>query len=77
MSGRPNEGRVKLTCYVLPVTAERIAYLVNKTKQDANTLGKVVDSQLGVRASKKSSRCWAERSLGPARAAKLAEGGAK
>lgn len=48
MSGRPNEGRVKLTCYVLPLTAERIAYLVDKTKPDANTQGKVVDSLVGV-----------------------------
>jgi hypothetical protein len=53
MSGRPNEGRVKLTCYVLPLTAKRIAFLVDKTKPDANTQGKVVDSQFGVRASKK------------------------
>jgi hypothetical protein len=53
MSGRPNEGRKKLTCYVLPLTAERIAFLVDKTKPDANTQGKVVDSQFGVRASKK------------------------
>ncbi len=53
MSGRPNEGRVKLTCYVLPLTAERIGFLVDKTKPDANTQGKVVDSQFGVRASKK------------------------
>lgn len=47
---RPNEGRVKLTCYVLPLTAERIAFLVDKTKPDANTQGKVVDSQFGVQA---------------------------
>ena len=33
--------------------AERIAYLTDKTKPDANTQGKVVDSQFGVRASKK------------------------
>ena len=50
MSGRPNEGRVKLTCYVLPLTADRIAFLVDKTKPDANTQGKVVDSQFGVQA---------------------------
>lgn len=49
MSGRPNEGRVKLTCYVLPLTARRIAFLVDKTKKPdaANTQGKVVDSQFG------------------------------
>ena len=53
MSGRPNEGRVKLTCYVLPLTVERIGFLVDKTKPEANTQGKVVDSQFGVRAAKK------------------------
>lgn len=53
MSGRPNEGRVKLTCYVLPLTAERIAYLVDKTKPDENTQGKIIDRQFGVQASKK------------------------
>ena len=52
-AGRPAEGRVKLTCYVLPLTAERINYLVDKTKAEANTQGKVIDRQFGVRASKK------------------------
>jgi hypothetical protein len=51
-AGRPDEGRVRKVIYVLPLTAERIAFLVDKTKPDANTQGKVVDSQFGVRASK-------------------------
>ena len=50
MSGRPNEGRVKLTCYVLPLTAQRITFLVDKTDPKQNTQGKVVDSQFGVQA---------------------------
>jgi len=48
--GRPAENRVKLTCYVLPLTARRIAFLVDKRTPAVNTLGKVVDSQFGVQA---------------------------
>lgn len=48
--GRPGENRLKLTCYVLPLTARRIAFIVDKRKPDVNTLGKVVDSQFGVQA---------------------------
>ena len=51
--GRPKEDRVRKVIYVLPLTDERIEFLVDKTKPDANTPGKVVDSQFGVRASKK------------------------
>lgn len=53
MSGRPAEGRVKMTVHVLPLTADRINYLVDKTKADQNTQGKVIDRQFGVRAAKK------------------------
>lgn len=51
--GRPSEGRVKMTVHVLPLTADRINYLVDKTKAEQNTQGKVIDRQFGVRASKK------------------------
>lgn len=51
--GRTNEGRVRKVIYVLPLTDERIEFLVDKTDPKANTPGKVVDSQFGVRASKK------------------------
>lgn len=51
--GRPNEGRVRIVAHVLPLTAERIAFLTDKTKPDSNTVGKVIDRQFGVRASKK------------------------
>ncbi len=46
---RPYEGRVKVTWYVLPLTKTRVEFLVCAK---ANTPGKVVDSQFGVRASK-------------------------
>ncbi len=39
--GRPPEHRVKLTCYVLPATAKRIAANAAKAKV---TLGKAVDA---------------------------------
>lgn len=48
---RPHEHRTKLTVHVLPVTAKRIAYLVDKKKREHSTLGRVVDAQFGVRAS--------------------------
>lgn len=48
--GRKPEGRVKVTWYVLPLTKTRVEYLVGPK---ANTPGKVVDSQFGVRATKK------------------------
>lgn len=52
-TGRPDEGRIRIVAHVLPLTAERIAYLVDKTEPAANTIGKVIDSQFGVRVSKK------------------------
>lgn len=48
---RPHEHRTKLTVHVLPATAKRIAYLVDKKKREHSTLGRVVDAQFGVRAS--------------------------
>ena len=47
---RPHEHRAKLTIHVLPVTAKRIAYLVDKKKREHSTLGRVVDAQFGVQA---------------------------
>ena len=46
--GRPNEGRVKMTIHVLPVTAKRITCLVDKKKRSHCTQGRVVDAQFGV-----------------------------
>ena len=51
--GRPDEGRTRIVAHVLPLTAQRIAYLVDKTEPAANTIGKVIDSQFGVQATKK------------------------
>lgn len=48
--GRPNEGRVRVIAWVLPVTDARIDFLVDKSNRDQNTIGKVVDSQFGVQA---------------------------
>ena len=45
MSGRPNEGRVKLTCYVLEETAQKIDAAVDKTKREKNTKGKIIDAK--------------------------------
>ena len=45
MSGRPNEGRVKLTCYVMPDTREQINEAVDKTKREKNTKGKIIDAK--------------------------------
>lgn len=47
---RPNENRVKLTCYVQPLTMDRIGFLVDKTDPNQSTLGKVVDLLVGVEA---------------------------
>jgi hypothetical protein len=47
---RPHEHRTKLTVHVLPATAKRIAYLVDKKKREHSTLGRVVDAQFGVKA---------------------------
>ena len=52
MSGRPNEGRKKLTCYVLPLTLERIRFMVDKTVPEWSTVGKVIDTQFGVPKTK-------------------------
>lgn len=43
MSGRPSEGRIKMTIHVLPVTAKTINGAVDKTKPASNTQGKVID----------------------------------
>jgi len=51
--GRPGEGRVRKVLYVLPLTAEQIEFLVDKSTPDANTVGKVIDKQFGFPASKK------------------------
>jgi len=42
---RPHEHRTKLTIHVMPATAKRIAYLVDKKKREHSTLGRVVDAQ--------------------------------
>jgi hypothetical protein len=47
---RPHEHRTKLTIRVLPQTAKRIAYLVDKKKREHSTLGRIVDAQFGVQA---------------------------
>lgn len=46
---RPHEHRMKLTVHVLPATAKRIAFLVDKAKREHSTLGRIVDLQFGVR----------------------------
>lgn len=51
--GRPNENRVRIVAHVDELTAQRIEFLVDKTDPKANTIGKVIDRQFGVRASKK------------------------
>ena len=77
MSGRPSEGRVKMTVHVLPLTAERINYLVDKTKADQNTQGKVIDRQFGVRASKKVAGAGRKAPLGQHGRAKQKQSRAK
>ena len=51
--GRPKENRVRIVAHVDELTAQRIDDLVDKTDPKANTVGKVIDRQFGVRASKK------------------------
>ena len=51
-AGRPNEGRVKLTCYVLPETEKRIATATDKADPAMNTKGKVVDAAIKLRSVK-------------------------
>jgi hypothetical protein len=51
--GRPKENRVRIVAHVDELTAQRIEFLVDKTDPKANTVGKVIDRQFGVRASKK------------------------
>ena len=46
---QPHEHRIKLTVHVLPATAKRIAFLVDKAKREHSTLGRIVDLQFGVR----------------------------
>lgn len=46
--GRPSEGRVRIVAHVLPLTAERIARLLDKSDARVSTIGKVVDQQFGV-----------------------------
>lgn len=41
--GRPREGRVKLTCYILPSTRKKIELQV--FKKPKTTKGKIVDSK--------------------------------
>lgn len=43
MIGRPNEGREKLTCYVLPETMRAIRENVSNLNPAQSTLGRVLD----------------------------------
>ena len=67
-AGRPKEDRVKMTVHVLPVTAKRITYLVDKTTRQHSTQGRVVDSQFGFRASDNVAGRGRRGSYGPRRA---------
>lgn len=45
-AGRPDEGRVKLTVYVLPETEKRVTIATDKSDPDMNTKGKVIDAAM-------------------------------
>jgi hypothetical protein len=72
--GRKAEGRVKVTWYVLPLTKTRVEYLVGP---EANTPGKVIDAQFGVRASKKVAGAGRKAPLGQHGRAKRSSSRAK
>lgn len=54
---RPNEGRVKLNCYVLPETLEKIKKAVVLYERERNTLGKIVDRAFSTDESPPQNKC--------------------